>query len=338
MLIEEHKSLKSYNTFGIDCEARYFVSVTSISELKQALSARPPDKELFLLGGGSNMLLTNDLDRFVIHINIKGIEILEQTDAEVIVKAMAGENWHEFVLFCIDNDYGGIENLSLIPGNVGTAPIQNIGAYGVELKNTFVSCNVIEIETLKEKTFTKEEVQFGYRDSIFKNAAKGKYVITDVTFRLTKKDHKIYNTYGDIQKILSENHIEHPSIKNISDAVIAIRQSKLPDPKKLGNSGSFFKNPIIDIEAFQIFKEKFPEAPFYEVSPTEFKIPAGWLIEKSGFKGKRFGDAGVHKKQALVLVNYGDATGIEIWELALKIQKTVKEFSGISIVPEVGIY
>lgn len=338
MLIEEHKSLKTYNTFGIDCSARYFVSVSSISELKQALTSRPPEKELFLLGGGSNMLLTNDLDRYVVHINIKGIEILQETDAEVIVKAMAGENWHEFVLFCIDNNYGGIENLSLIPGNVGTAPIQNIGAYGVELKNTFLSCNVIEIETHEEKTFTKEDVQFGYRDSIFKNAAKGKYVITDVTFRLTKKNHEIHNSYGDIQKILAENNIEHPSIKNISDAVIAIRQSKLPDPKKLGNSGSFFKNPIISIEAFQDFKKKFPEAPFYEVSPTEIKIPAGWLIEKSGFKGKRFGDAGVHKKQALVLVNYGEATGSEIWELALKIQKTVKEFSGIAIEPEVGVY
>lgn len=338
MQIEQHKSLKSYNTFGIDCSAKYFVSVTSISELKKALSSKPPETKLFILGGGSNMLLTKDLDYFVIHINIKGIEVLEETKTEVLVKAMAGENWHEFVLFCIENNFGGIENLSLIPGNVGTAPIQNIGAYGVELKNTFVSCSVIAIETLKEKTFSKDDVQFGYRDSIFKHSAKGKYVITDVTLRLTKKNHKIHDGYGDIQKLLAEKAIDQPSIKDISDAVIAIRQSKLPDPKVLGNSGSFFKNPIIGLEAFQEFRKKFPEAPSYKVSATEFKVPAGWLIEKSGFKGKRFGDAGVHKKQALVLVNHGKATGLELWELALKIQKTVKELTGIAIVPEVGIY
>ena len=337
MRVEENKSLKNYNTFGIDCTARYFVSVESIEELKQALSEKN-SKELFILGGGSNMLLTGDLDAFVIHINLKGIEILKETETEVFVKAMAGENWHAFVQYCIASDFGGLENLALIPGTVGAAPIQNIGAYGVELKDTFVSCNTVEVETLKEREFTKDECAFEYRNSIFKNEAKGKYIITSVTFRLTKKNHKTSVSYGDIQKVLNDKKIETPTIKDISEAVIAIRQSKLPDPKILGNSGSFFKNPVVDAETFQEFRRNFPEAPFYEVSPTEFKIPAGWLIEKAGFKGQRFGDAGVHKNQALVLVNYGKASGKQLWELAMEIQKKVKEMTGIFIEPEVNVF
>lgn len=336
MLIEENKSLKDFNTFGIDCKARHYVSVETINELKQILSQKLPN-EIFILGGGSNMLLTANLNSFVIHLNLRGIEILNETEADVTLKAMAGENWHEFVQYCISNGFGGLENLSLIPGNVGTAPIQNIGAYGVELKDTFESCTVLEIATLKEREFTKEECAFGYRNSIFKNEVKGDFIITSVTFKLTKKNHKLSISYGDIQKVLSYKNIENPSIKDISDAVIAIRQSKLPDPKVLGNSGSFFKNPIIDLNTFQAFRENFPEAPYYEVSPTTFKIPAGWLIEKAGFKGKRFGDAGVHKNQALVLVNYGNATGEEIWQLAIDIQKQVKKLTGIAIEPEVNI-
>ncbi len=337
MRVEEHKSLKNYNTFGINCNARYFVSVETINELKQALSEKPSE-ELFILGGGSNMLLTGDMDAYVLHINLKGIEILKESETEVFVKAMAGENWHSFVQYCIAKDFGGLENLSLIPGNVGTAPIQNIGAYGVELKDTFESCNTVEIETLNEREFNKEECAFEYRNSIFKNEAKGKYIITSVTFKLSKKHHKTSVSYGDIQKNLAEKNIETPTIKDISEAVIAIRQSKLPDPKVLGNSGSFFKNPVVDSETFQKFRRNFPEAPFYEISPTEFKIPAGWLIEKAGFKGQRFGDAGVHKNQALVLVNYGNATGKEIWQLAMDIQKKVKEMTGIFIEPEVNIF
>ncbi|HET8803259.1 MAG TPA: UDP-N-acetylmuramate dehydrogenase [Aequorivita sp.] len=337
MRVEEHKSLKNYNTFGIDCNARYFVSVETIAELKQALSEKT-SQPLFILGGGSNMLLTGNLDAYVLHINLKGIEILKESETDVFVKAMAGENWHEFVQYCIDKNFGGLENLSLIPGNVGSAPIQNIGAYGVELKDTFESCNTLEIETLNEKEFTKKECAFEYRNSIFKNEAKGQYIITSVTFKLTKKPHKTSISYGDIQKNLAEKSIEIPTIKDISEAIIAIRQSKLPDPKVLGNSGSFFKNPVIDSETFQNFRRNFPEAPFYEVSPTEFKIPAGWLIEKAGFKGQRFGDAGVHKNQALVLVNYGNATGKEIWKLAMDIQKKVKEMTGIFIEPEVNVF
>lgn len=338
MQLETHKSLKSFNTFGIECRARYFVSVSTVEELKEAIAKKPPQTELFILGGGSNMLLTKDLDAYVIHVNLKGIRILTETSDHVLIQAMAGENWHKFVLFCIQNNFGGVENLSLIPGNVGTAPIQNIGAYGVELERVFVNCTALEVNTLETRIFTKEELQFGYRDSIFKNEAKGKFIITDVTFKLSKADHKIQNSYGAIQSVLQEKNIIDPTIKDISDAVIQIRQSKLPDPKILGNSGSFFKNPIVDLETFKNFKEKFPEAPYYEVSPTHFKIPAGWLIEHSGFKGKRFGDAGVHKHQALVLVNYGTATGKEIWDLAEKIQKTVREKTGIFIVPEVNVF
>jgi UDP-N-acetylmuramate dehydrogenase len=337
MELEENKSLKPFNTFGIDSQARYFVSVETVAQLKSVLSNKP-SVPLFILGGGSNMLLTGDLDAIVLHINLKGIEIVAETETEVLVKAMAGENWHEFVQYCIANDFGGLENLSLIPGNVGTAPIQNIGAYGVELKDVFENCAALEIETLTERIFTKSECKFDYRNSIFKNEAKGQYIITSVTFRLSKKDHKTNTSYGDIQRILTERKIEKPTLKDISEAVIAIRQSKLPDPKLLGNSGSFFKNPVVNAEVFQEFRKQFPEAPFYEVSPTAFKIPAGWLIEKAGFKGKRFGAAGVHKNQALVLVNYGGASGKEIWQLALQIQQKVKDLTGIFIEPEVNVY
>jgi UDP-N-acetylmuramate dehydrogenase len=227
--------------------------------------------------------------------------------------------------------------MSLIPGNVGTTPIQNIGAYGVELKDTFESCKAIEIETRTEVEFYKEACNFGYRTSVFKNEVRNKYIITSVVFNLTKINHNKSISYGAIKQQLSERNITEPTIKNISDAVISIRESKLPDPKKLGNSGSFFKNPVIGAETFRDFRLKFPEAPYYEVSPTEFKIPAGWLIEQAGFKGKKFGDAGVHKNQALVLVNYGNATGNEIWKLAKSIQKEVQEKFGIYIEPEVNV-
>jgi UDP-N-acetylmuramate dehydrogenase len=336
MQIEENKSLKAYNTFGIDCNAHYFVSVSSTEELKKVLAnSNYPSK--FILGGGSNMLITQEINALVIHINIKGITKTFEDDNTVFLKAMAGENWHEFVLHCIENNYGGLENLSLIPGNVGTAPIQNIGAYGVELKDTFVSCTGVNIVTQEEKEFNKEACNFDYRNSIFKNEEKGNYIITSVTFKLTKKNHNLSTSYGAIQQELVKNNVKVPTIKDVSQAVIAIRQSKLPDPKKIGNSGSFFKNPIVDNDTFKTFRSKFPEAPYYEVSPTEYKIPAGWLIEQAGFKGKRYGDAGVHKNQALVLVNYGKATGNEIWNLAILIQKTVKEKFGIYIEPEVNV-
>ncbi len=334
MQIQTDFSLKNYNTFGIEAKAKQFVSVSSIAELKEILVQNNP---IFILGGGSNMLLTQDIQKLVLHVNLKGIEIVETNEDFAIVKAQAGENWHEFVLYCIEQNLGGIENLSLIPGNVGTTPIQNIGAYGVEIKDTMLSCEALNLKTLEIETFTNADCQFEYRESIFKKELKNQYIITSVSFKLSTKNHKVSTTYGVIGAELQKNNIENPTLKDISNAVIAIRQSKLPDPKELGNSGSFFKNPIISKEAYEKAKALHPEMPHYVVSETEVKVPAGWLIEQAGFKGKRFGDAGVHKNQALVLVNYGAATGAEIVALSKNIQKTILEKFGIAIEAEVNI-
>lgn len=336
MNILENISLKNYNTFGIDVKARFFVEITGLLQLQKVLELKSYPKK-FILSGGSNMLLTKDIDALVMHINLKGITVVEEDENSVEVKVMAGENWHELVLWSLKNGYGGLENLSLIPGNVGTAPIQNIGAYGVELKDVFVSCAAMDVKTGELEGFDKEACQFGYRDSIFKNEAKDKYIITSVVLKLTKKDHVLHTGYGSIENELKNNGIVHPTIQEISDAVIAIRRSKLPDPKEIGNCGSFFKNPIISKKAFDKFSKKHPEAPFYEIEDNQYKIPAGWLIEQCGLKGKRFGDAGVHDRQALVLVNHGNATGKEILSLAKKIQEEVQKTFKIKIQPEVNI-
>ena len=251
---------------------------------------------------------------------------------------MAGENWHQFVLWCLAHNYGGVENLSLIPGNVGTAPIQNIGAYGVELKDVFISCDAIGIKDQSERTFTKDDCQFGYRESVFKQELKGQYIITSVTFKLSKNKHQLHTDYGAIKQQLADSGISSPSIQDISNAVIAIRQSKLPDPNEIGNSGSFFKNPVITKAQFETLKNNFPLVPSYQVSDELIKVPSGWLIEKAGFKGKRFNNYGVHNKQALVLVNYGGAEGSDIYQLAQLIQKTVKRIFNISIETEVNIF
>lgn len=330
-------SLKSYNTFGIDVKAKEFTSVSSVSELQSVLE-KYQNEEIFILGGGSNMLLTQNIEKPVLHINIKGKQIVRQDENFVWVEAQAGENWHEFVLWTLQNDFGGIENLSLIPGNIGSAPIQNIGAYGVELKDVFESCKAINIKTQEIKTFTNKECNFGYRESIFKGSEKGKYIILSVILKLTKTNHKISTSYGVIENELQKNGITNPTIQDISKAVISIRESKLPNPKEIGNSGSFFKNPVIDRATFTKVQEKYPEMPFYEVSENEIKVPAGWLIEQAGFKGKRFGYAGVHEKQALVLVNYGNATGKEIYDLAKTIQQTISEQFGIEIEMEVNVF
>lgn len=365
MQIQQNISLQAYNTFGIDVKAKKFVSINSTANLKQLLKLKD---DFFILGGGSNLLLTKNIDKLVAHIAFKGIEIIEDHDNHVIVKTAAGENWHQFVLWCISHDFGGIENMSLIPGNVGTAPIQNIGAYGVELKDTCIAVEAVEIKTGKTITFTNAECDFGYRNSVFKNEFKGKFIITNVFFKLTKNIHKLNYSYGAIQSELEKNGIKNPSIKNISDAVIAIRQSKLPDPKELGNSGSFFKNPVIDKADFKKLQKEHPEVPFYEIKEKEisknnsetskeitnsksqispeasglkpkvsFKVPAGWLVEQCGFKGKRIGNTGSHKNQALVLVNYGNATGKEVFELSKLIQKTVFDKFGIALEAEVNI-
>lgn len=337
MDVSLNSSLKDYNTFGIDVKAKQFISVSSLEELKQVLKNNYSN-ELFILGGGSNMLLTKDINATVLHINLKGKELLSSTNDSVLVRINAGENWHETVQWTLEHNFGGLENLSLIPGNTGTAPIQNIGAYGVELKDTFVSCDVIDVQTLETRTFTKEECEFGYRSSIFKTSVKGKYIITSVVFKLTKKDHILHTSYGSIKEALVEMGIQKPGIKDVSAAVIKIRSEKLPDPKVLGNSGSFFKNPVITLGELKELQKKYPEIPSYNVSEEEMKVPAGWLIDRAGFKGYREGDAGVHKNQALVLVNYGEATGNEILLLARKIQKKIKHEYGIDLQPEVNIY
>jgi UDP-N-acetylmuramate dehydrogenase len=329
-------SLKNYNTFGIEAKAEQFVAVHSVSELKSILEQNKNQKK-FVLGGGSNMLLTKNIEALVIHIDLKGKKILKEDADFVWVESQAGENWHQFVLWTIDQNFGGLENMSLIPGNVGTTPVQNIGAYGTEIKDTFVSCDAINIENQEIKTFIKEECNFGYRESIFKNEVKDQYIITSVVFKLTKQNHKINTSYGDITAELAKNNIIVPGLKDVSNAVIAIRKSKLPDPAELGNSGSFFKNPILLKSDFEKIHQKFPEMRFFDISETEVKVPAGWLIEHAGLKGKRFGDAGIHKNQALVLVNYGNATGKEILDVSKTVQDTVFNTFGIHIEAEVNI-
>jgi UDP-N-acetylmuramate dehydrogenase len=336
MEIQSNFSLKNYNTFGIEAKAKQFVAVHSISELKNVLEQNKLQNK-FILGGGSNMLLTKNIEALVIHVNLKGKKIIQEDDDFVWVESQAGENWHEFVLWTIDQNFGGLENMSLIPGNVGTTPVQNIGAYGTEIKDTFVRCDAMKMENQEMKTFTKPECHFGYRESIFKNEAKDQYIITSVVFKLTKRNHKINTSYGDISGELAKNNITNPTLKEVSNAVISIRQSKLPDPKELGNSGSFFKNPILLKSDFEKIHQRFPEMKYYEVSATEVKVPAGWLIEQAGFKGKRFGDTGIHKNQALVLVNYGNATGQEILDVSKNIQETIFKTFGIHIEAEVNV-
>jgi len=336
MEIQNHFSLRNFNTFGIEAYAKQFVAVHSTEELKSVLAENKTENK-FILGGGSNMLLTKDIDALVIHIDLKGKKILDENEDFVWVESQAGENWHELVMWTIENDFGGLENMSLIPGNVGTTPVQNIGAYGTEIKDTFISCEAMKIDSLEMRTFDRTECHFGYRESIFKNEVKDQYIITSVVFKLTKRNHKINISYGDISSELEKLNIKNPTLQDVSNAVITIRQSKLPDPKILGNSGSFFKNPIVLKSDFAAIHEKFPEMKFYEISATEVKVPAGWLIEQAGFKGKRFGDAGIHKNQALVLVNYGNATGQEILDVSKEIQDTIFKKFGIQIEAEVNI-
>lgn len=330
--IQKNINLKKYNTFGINAIAKRFICAKTIDDLIEITST---EKDIFLLGGGSNMLLTKDLNSLVVKVDLKGISFTNFNDNHVLVTAQAGENWHNFVLWCIDKNFGGLENLSLIPGNVGSAPIQNIGAYGVEIKDYFYQLTALEVSTQKVKTFTLEQCHFGYRNSIFKNTAKGKYIITSVTFKLTKENHTLHTNYGAIKESLKEHKTF--SIKEISEAVIKIRQSKLPNPKDIGNSGSFFKNPEVNLSTFKKLQQLYSKIPNYKITENSFKIPAGWLIEQCGFKGKRFGECGVHKNQALVLVNYGNATGIEIFNLAQKIKETVYNKFKINLEIEVNV-
>ena len=333
-MIQTNKNLKEYNTFGISVKAEMFAVFSSIEELKQILSFRN-DKKLLVLGGGSNLLLTKDFDGLVIKNEIKRFEVIEETVSEVIVESGAGENWHEFVLNCINKGFGGIENLSLIPGSVGASPMQNIGAYGVEIKDVFESLSAYHIASGEIHYFDKTKCEFGYRESIFKNKVKGEYIILTVTFRLTKNP-TINSSYGAINEQLKVMGIQVPTIKELSAAVIAIRQSKLPDPKIIGNAGSFFKNPTVEIALLEQIQKNYPDIPNYPALNGR-KLAAGWLIEKAGWKGRTFDNYGVHKLQALVLVNYGNCTGQEIFDLSSQIIQDVFEKFGVLLEREVNI-
>ena len=334
--IEENVSLQPFNTFGIEATARYYVSIASIDALREAV-LHPGYTEKFILGGGSNILITKPIEALVIHMDIQGKKVLWEDERSVTLKVMAGEVWHPFVMWTIEQGYGGLENLSLIPGQVGTAPIQNIGAYGVELKDVFVSCEAMELATGKMRTFSLEDCKFGYRDSYFKTEGKGKFIITSVVLALSKKDHKIHTEYGAIRDELKKRKVSSPGIQDVSAAVIAIRSSKLPDPAQLGNSGSFFKNPVIPATTYEKLKKQNPDIPGYPQENGAIKVAAGWLIEQCGFKGIRDGDAGVYAKQALVLVNHGEATGEGLLALSRRIQAAVLEKFDIQIIPEVNI-
>ena len=338
MDIIKNKSLKSYNTFGIDCNSSFFARINTLKDLEE-LYQHPlfKSQKKLILGGGSNILFTSNYEGLVIKNEIKGIEIKKETNDVVEVQIGAGVNWHEFVTYAVNNKWGGVENMSLIPGNCGTAPMQNIGAYGVEIKDTFISLNAYEIETGETVSFDRKKCDFGYRESVFKNDLKDQYIILDITLRLQKKP--ILNTkYGDINNTLIKNNISNPTIKDVSNAVIEIRTSKLPNPKEIGNAGSFFKNPIIQQDQFKELKTKFPEIVSYPVNENRVKLAAGWLIEKAGWKGKDFGDFGVHKNQSLVLVNYNNASGKEIFNLSQDILEDVYQKFQVNLEREVNIF
>lgn len=335
MNIQENISLKQFNTFGIDKKARFFTQIKSVSELKEALLwAKERGINTLILGGGSNILLTQNQDALIIKIEIEGIEVVREDKDHFWVEVGAGVVWHDFVLTSIQNEWAGVENLSLIPGTVGASPMQNIGAYGVEIRDVFHSLKALEKSSLELKEFDAESCAFGYRESVFKHELKDQYVICSVIFRLNRTA-DFHTEYGAIKETLQQNGIEQLDLKSISDAVIQIRQSKLPDPTKIGNAGSFFKNPTVSSSQFEELKANYPEIPGYP-NDSGVKVPAAWLIEQCGWKGKRFGEIGVHTKQPLVLVNYGAGDGNEIKKLAVKIQESVFDKFRIEIHPEVN--
>jgi len=338
MTILENVDLQSLNTFGIDVLGSKFTTITSVKEA-QALFLSPlfKNSKHLILGGGSNVLFTKNFEGLIVKVELRGIETLTEDDNTVTLKVGAGEIWHQFVLHCVERNWGGVENLSLIPGTVGAAPIQNIGAYGVEIKGIIVGVEGVEINTGKVTTFSNAECKFGYRDSIFKQNAKGKYLISSITLKLTKKNHQLNTSYGAIEETLKQRGILHPTVKDISDAVIHIRRSKLPDPEVIGNAGSFFKNPTIEVKLYESIKKDHPSFPSYPSGDGLVKIPAAWLIEQCGWKGKTFDAIGVHKNQALVLVNYGGGDGNQIWQLALDIKASVQQKFDINLQPEVNV-
>lgn len=335
--IKKDFSLKGLNTFGVEAKSKFFSSFSTYNELKELLKFKKEKKlPLLVLGAGSNILFTSDFEGITLKNELKGKRLISEDQNFYYVQSYAGENWHSFVEFCIENNYAGIENLSLIPGTVGAAPIQNIGAYGVELKDVFYSLEAINSETLEIENFYLNDCKFGYRNSVFKNEKKNKYIILSLTLKLNKVA-KINTSYGQIEDELNKMKIKKPTIKDISKAIINIRKNKLPDPEKIGNAGSFFKNPIIDEKLFNKILKKYPKIPFFKIGKNKIKIPAAWLIEECGWKGKQVNNCGVYKKHALVIVNYGGATGKEILNLSENIKKDVMIKFGIKLEREVKV-
>ena len=334
-MLSQDVSLLPFNTFGLDARAAYFTEIQSAGQLLTALRRRV--EPVLILGGGSNMLFTRDWPGLVIRNDIRGLDIVRRFSRRVWVRVGAGENWHGFVRWAVEQGFGGVENLSLIPGSVGAAPVQNIGAYGVELKDVFVGLHAVELATGRVRYFNRAACRFGYRDSFFKQDGKGRFCITAVTLSLTTRQHRLNTSYGDLRKTLETNGVLHPTPADISAAVIQIRSSKLPDPARLGNCGSFFKNPETERSVYERILQTHPSAPHYDLPAGRVKIPAGWLIEQCGWKGKRVGNTGCYEKQALVLVNYGGARGEEVKALAYAIIDSVENKFGIRLEPEVNI-
>ena len=333
-MIRKNISLKKYNSFNIDVNAKEFVEVNSKDELIE-IANKTKDKNVLYLGGGSNILFTKDFDGIVIHLNIKGVQFEKTNSDETVVQANAGENWNNFVEFCIKNNLGGIENLSMIPGNVGSAPVQNIGAYGVELKDVFLTCEVFNKNDFSIKTYNLEDCKFEYRNSIFKENKS--LIILSLRLKLKNKNHKINSSYGGINDELKKLKISKPTIKDISNVVCSIRKRKLPDPKKIGNAGSFFKNPVVKKDKLEWIKKYFNDVPSYKLDDKNYKIPAAWLIESAGLKGKELDGFGIHKTQPLVLVNFGGAKGEDIYKLSLSIKEIIFKIFKIELETEVNI-
>ena len=327
-------SIKDYNTFNIDVKSNKFISINTEDQLINYLTENKGQEDIFFLGGGSNVLFSKDYNGTIVHLSLKGKEIIEESDDNIIVEVCSGENWHEFVMWSIENNYGGIENLSLIPGNVGAAPIQNIGAYGVELKDVFDSCRVLSRESNEIEHFNKDKCEFNYRSSIFKSKEKNKYVILSIRLKLSKEPHSFNLTYDSLKERFNSKEI---NLSNISEEIIKIRKSKLPDPKKIGNCGSFFKNPIIESQKLEKLLRKYPKLPHHKSENGFYKIPAAWLIEKIGFKDKTLGDVGVYIHQPLVIVNNGNASGSDILKFANFIKSSVREVFNIKLEEEVNI-
>jgi len=330
--------LSAVNTLGVRAVADRFAKIGSVSKLERLYQkGELQEKDVFVLGGGSNVLFAERVSRLLLKIEIEGIEIEEETDNHVIIRAGAGENWHQLVSWCVKNNFGGIENLALIPGTTGAAPVQNIGAYGAELEEVFYKLEAFDMRTGELKKFEKEDCEFAYRDSVFKRRYKNRFIITHLYLKLTKAEHTVECSYRALREHMDAKNIGNPEMPDIYQAVIEIRKSKLPDPADIGNAGSFFKNPVISAGRFSMLEKKYPEIPAYRVDTGRIKIPAAWLIEKAGWKGKRVGNVGTYKNQALVIVNHGDAEAAEIYEYAMNIKKSVKDLFGIELVPEVNL-